>query len=531
MGMKTLPRPRGATTDVMFNLLETPSIRVLLANGQQERLTLPGVLAALARDDIATFPGLRAHQRHAWHSFLCQLAALALLCGKQVTIWQQEAEWRMALRALTPEHIDDAPWSLVAPFERPALLQPSGPDDLRKTIATPDALDMLVTSRNHELKSAVMVGAQADDWLFALVTLQTMEGFLGAGNYGISRMNGGFASRPAMSVAPQGGPGAHFSRDVNGLLRLRGQTPGALTYPSVGGLALLWLAPWDGTSSLQPKKLDEFYIEICRRVRLVERDGSLFARADGSKAARVAGTGGGLTGDAWAPLMEDGDGRKVFTINAAGLNYRRMVKLMWPPQGNAAPLQGVAPNDADTGLTLIARALARGQGKTEGYHERHVALSKRTKRMAVESTTDPLAATAEIRVKIAEQIGRVLRTALLLLFQGGPERVDERDKDGLRKAQPFLDRFDAAVDRGFFEDLRREAETADDHAAHVERTDWTKGLLAQAETLLCHADHAAPKATRRRLRARVRAQGAMKGLPFHNPVLRPYFIAEVADAV
>ena len=62
---------------------------------------------------------------------------------------------------------------------------------------------MLVTSKNHDLKSAVAVQAGVDDWIFALITLQTMEGFGGAGNYGISRMNGGLGSRPAFSLVPK----------------------------------------------------------------------------------------------------------------------------------------------------------------------------------------------------------------------------------------------------------------------------------------------------------------------------------------
>ena len=38
---------------------------------------------------------------------------------------------------------------------------------------------MLVTSKNHDLKSAVAIQASLDDWIFALITLQTMEGWGG----------------------------------------------------------------------------------------------------------------------------------------------------------------------------------------------------------------------------------------------------------------------------------------------------------------------------------------------------------------
>lgn len=52
---------------------------------------------------------------------------------------------------------------------------------LKNTIPAPDALDVLITSKNFDLKAEVAVAAEPDEWLFALVSLQTMEGFLGLG--------------------------------------------------------------------------------------------------------------------------------------------------------------------------------------------------------------------------------------------------------------------------------------------------------------------------------------------------------------
>ena len=74
--------------------------------------------------------------------------------------------------------------------------------EYKNTVGTPDELDMLVTSKNHDVKSAVAESASANDWIFALISLQTSEGFSGAGNYGISRMNGGLGCRPAFSISP-----------------------------------------------------------------------------------------------------------------------------------------------------------------------------------------------------------------------------------------------------------------------------------------------------------------------------------------
>ena len=116
--------------------------------------------------------------------------------------------WAKLIRGLTPDFPGDEPWQLVVDdITKPAFMQPPArsterASDYKNTVSTPDELDMLVTSKNHDLKSAVADQASVDDWIFALITLQTMEGFAGAGNYGISRMNGGMSSRPAFSLAP-----------------------------------------------------------------------------------------------------------------------------------------------------------------------------------------------------------------------------------------------------------------------------------------------------------------------------------------
>ncbi|MGV2589912.1 UNVERIFIED_CONTAM: hypothetical protein QUR53_22555, partial [Salmonella enterica] len=167
-------------------------------------------------------PALRPHQRHPWHAFLAQLAAIAMHRASQAEPWMESADWRIALRALAPDDVDEAAWCLVAPPERPALLQPPVPgervEDWKNVLHAADELDMLITSKNHDLKGARAHRAEPDDWLFALVSLQTQEGFLGAGNYGISRMNGGFASRPGVGIAPVGAWGTRWRADVQTLL-------------------------------------------------------------------------------------------------------------------------------------------------------------------------------------------------------------------------------------------------------------------------------------------------------------------------
>ncbi len=509
------------------NTLLVPLIRATGNDGRHVTLTLPAVLAWMTREAVAAFPALRPHQRHAWHSFLVLLAANALHHAKTSEPPEAEDAWCDLLRNLNPDKSDDA-WCLVSPPRRPALLQPpisSGSlAELKNEIATPDGLDMLVTAKNHDLKQAVMATAKPDDWLFALLTLQTMEGFLGAGNYGISRMNGGFANRAALSVSPAGGLGAHFRRDLRRVLALRGTTAAA-GFASEGGLSLLWLLPWDGTTSLRRDALDEWYIEICRRVRLSTRDGIIFARAGTSKAPRILTTEGGVTGDPWSPIVAEKDGSlKSLTVNASGFGYRRMVDLMFQGAGVLpAPLQEPDRTDPAEGLHLVARALVRGQGKTEGYFERWVGLSRRVRRGPIERATDPIAEAARERVCLAGELQeRALKPALLSLFQNGPQKIDFRDKDSNRKAEVFLMRFDAAVDLTFFDDLWREIDADDANTRTRIRSAWVQDLMKQARSLLHDAEFSAAHSSRRRFRASVRAADRLGSAARFNEHLKPY---------
>jgi CRISPR system Cascade subunit CasA len=410
-------------------------------------------------------------------------------------------------------------------------LQPPIPSgalaELKNVITTPDSLDMLVTAKNHDLKQTVMALAQPDDWLFALLTLQTMEGFLGAGNYGISRMNGGFANRAALGIAPPGGPGAHLRRDLRRLMAMRGKLRGATGYASEGGVALVWLLPWDGTASLRQDALDEWYIEICRRVRLTLSDDALSARTTGSKVPRILPIDGGVTGDPWSPIVvEKAGAAKSLTVNAAGFGYRRMVDLMFS-EGGVQPslLQQPDTSDEPDGLQLVARALVRGQGKTEGYHERRVPLSKRGVRRGpgLGAGTDPAAEAARERVRLAGEVqDRVLKPALLSLFQNGPEQIDFRNKESNRKAEIFLHQFDALVDATFFEDLWQETDQDEPEARQLERGAWVVRLIGRASAQLHRAEAAASRSSRRRFRASVRANDRLYAGAHFNTLLKPY---------
>jgi CRISPR system Cascade subunit CasA len=513
-----------------LNLLDEHLIRIRDASGAARRLSLAELLVALDRDAVRDYPALRPHQRHPWHALLVQLAALALYEAGETQPWTDADDWRTALLALTPDQPDGCAFCLLAPNDKPAFLQApvsGGKLDGWKDLATPDALDILVTSKNHDLKGERMQRAEADDWLFALVSLQTQEGFLGAGNYGISRMNGGFSSRPALGVSPAGGIGMRWRRDLAALLAARDDVAETIGLQSEGGIALLWLPPWDGTKSLALSALDPLYIEICRRLRLVrDEHGQINARGTSTKAPRIdAAARKGVTGDAWMPV----DDAKALTLGADGFNYSLAAELAWGSKYRKTVAQALRPEDGAAGIALLAQGVVRGQGKTEGYHERRIPLSKKAIGFLRGGQTDLPATIAAARVKaVATMRGSILRTALFYLLEAGTEKIDFDRRTAKQQIEPFVQAFERAEDARFFDDLNCEIE-ADD--ANAERLAWLIGLAGRAEAVLRSAFAIGPQCGERRYRACSRAlsyfHGALRG-DKHFPALAQYLRSQPA---
>ncbi|MBH2043810.1 MAG: type I-E CRISPR-associated protein Cse1/CasA [Comamonadaceae bacterium] len=491
-----------ATAALPWNLLEEPLIRWRSTDGGTLYSTsLPQLLAAMAANEVRDFPALRPHQRHPWHAFLVQLGAIALHHAGQTQPWHTADDWRAALLALTPDDPDGAPWCLVAPANRPALLQAPVPGENPATwnnlLHAADALDMLVTSKNHDLKAACIHHAQADDWLFALLSLQTQEGFLGAGNYGISRMNGGFASRPGVGVAAVGAWGLRWQSDISSLLAQREHIANTYSLTHTGGHALLWLLPWSGTDSLALQALDPLYIEICRRVRLAAPQGRIQAHVTGSKVARIAAKdNNGVTGDAWTPI-ETAKG-KALTVSRNGFEYKLMSELLASDGYTLGAAWRLDSWPQNTPLQVIAQVTVRGQGKTEGYHERRVPISPKLRRLLAGGQRPLVAQIAKIRITAIADMRKLLWTALALLFANGEN--DSGNDAVSNRASRFAQPFERHEDTRFFDDLAHhvEAEDAQQEAVYLQ---WLLGLAERAETVLQHAFQAGPRSGMQRYKA------------------------------
>ncbi|MBP2301924.1 CRISPR-associated protein Cse1 [Azospirillum picis] len=518
----------------MTNLLTQPVFTLSHAGRATSRATLPGVMAALATDAVDGFPALRPFQEPSWHMALVQIAAIALHRAERPDLPPDEESWRDLLRALTTGFPDDEPWRLVvADGGKPAFFQPPLPPGttLRNLVETPDAIDLLITAKNHDLKQAVAHDAGAEDWVFALVSVQTGDGYGGAGNYGISRMNGGSSSRPLLGLAPAGPgklmtprPGAWFQRDVRALLAARADGLDGIDpalFAEEDGHALLWLPPWPEGEQLRLSQLDPWYVEVCRRIRLERAGDRILARKGTSKAARVAAKDrNGVVGDPWAPVHKTEN--KSLTLSERDFSYRLLSDLLFSGDW-VLPLlaRPTAREPARTSFLLVAAALARGNSTTDGFKRRDLPLNGRiAQAMADAQGRLRLADLAKRQVEEIRMFDKALRGALALVAAGGD--ADTVAKEHFAHAKPAALGFDRAADGLFFRHLwdRFEAQAADREAAcHAA---FARDLWAAAQTQFEAALPSIPCHARFRPRAEARARRRLWGdrdLRTHFPIL------------
>ena len=501
-----------------MNLLTERLIRTRMTDGEVEIKSLPGVYAAMAQDHITAFPALRPHQRHAWHAFLAQLATIAMHRANTSVPPQTSEEWQTLLRGLTPDYTDDEPWCLIVEDPtRPAFMQcPSlnGLDDYRGRVTTPDDLDVLVTSKNHDVKRAIALGGAPEDWIFALIDLQTMAGFLGSGNYGIARMNGGFSARPCLGLAPAKGlVGAHLFHDIQRMIAGRDKLLEDYSnyYAPTDGLALLWTDPWSGIEQADLRTLDPYFIEICRRVRLRLEGDQFVAWTASSKSARInAKAAKGNLGDFWTPV-ENKDS-KALSLSSVGFPYKRLAELLFENETYKKPESMRIEGGANDKWQLVARGIAGGQGKTEGYHERtDIAFANKTASGLFRTAeSNRLAEIAKAQIDEISEVTDALRFGIAIAASGGKEPGDLTRSDRAH-ATPFVRRLEAVADTQFFTVLQDRFLAEDDTDAERHRAVFARLLIHTARKLRDEAIDSVPCASIHRHRARARATSAFEG--------------------
>jgi CRISPR system Cascade subunit CasA len=366
----------------------------------------------------------------------------------------------------------------------------------------------------------------------ALVSLQTGEGYGGAGNQGIARMNGGSSSRPMLGLAPISQEnskitsprlGVWFRRDVAVLLAAREEEWNQQSfrgYPATGGLGVTWIVPWDEGQQIGFEHLDLWFIEVCRRIRLKTQEGHLRGQSGNSSAPRIlAKHWKGAVGDPWAPVhVTEGKG---FTLAGRNFNYSTLVEILFGDWKMPLLAQPAAFESSNETMVLVAEALSRGNSKTEGFKSRILPIGGKIARtLSVGPKRKELHELAQRQIKEIKEFDKALRDALALAAAGG--------RDSLRKDYTHTDLahscFDRAADEIFFEHLwaRYEAQEESAEALKSEAERFARLLFDRASSVFEAALPAIPCPRLFRPRAEARARSKFRSLvQFAFPELFP----------
>jgi CRISPR system Cascade subunit CasA len=480
-----------------YSLLDGSVITVRYRNGKTSTTNLPQIFCGLLNDTIVSFEALQPHQQQAWYSFLVQLSAIAVARENNGDIPTTPDEWRKLLLQLGDD--SEAAWHLVVDdVSQPAFMQPPVPEGsleeakYSSDIQTPDELDMLVTSANHDLKGKRILRPDPEHWLFALLTLQTMEGYSGPKNYGIARMNGGSGNRPLVGMYSKIDWSKRFKRDVNVLLENRTKL---MDLYNSNGQTLLWLIEWNGKkdSAIPLSDCDPFFIEICRRIRFIKSGESIKCFRNTSDSPRILSPKNlkGITNDPWTPVRKK-DAKTLTIGDQNGFTYDRIQELILG--NNFKKPIALEFYDEKNGAFFLARCMVRGQGKTYGLHKRIIPITSGVvKILQTKSDKEIFAKRAHERVELASKVQtQILKPSLKILMSNG-----ENQKVEPKKIRVWTNRFDQEIDRRFFESLWASVEMEQEEAVRQ----WEKILLEVAEKLFKEAERSTSIAQLRRLRA------------------------------
>jgi CRISPR system Cascade subunit CasA len=509
----------------MHDLLHDSMIGIRTAAGDRH-LSLPELLAALSSGTVEGYTGLRAHQADPWHVFLVQLAASIQARRPTDELPTEPAYWREGLLELA-EGKASAWHLLVEDVTQPAFFQhpwaswdQEAADYGFKTVrgqtvyeakaTTPDELDVLVTSKNHDVKMARVMPGQTEAWIYALLLLQTTSGFLGQGNYGIVRMNGGFASRSIVSWTASRQPSERFRCEVRAVHALRAATIATHGYAQ-RGVVLTWLTPWKRSDHhFYLKDLEPWFIEAARPVRLVRgQTGQPVALGATSKARQIGPKTreNGDVGDPWTAIntSDKKKGRSALTLSAEGFTPQRLTDLLFQQGYELTPLQTPQPGEGPG--WFLASCLVRGQGTTEGFHRIELPMPPKARLALLSSQSrDQLGKLAQALLTDAKTVQNALGSALAVLSEGGPEQADfERVKSWLDAARKDFFR---CWEASYFPTLWRGAE--EDHDSV--RLAWQQHLVEIAQGVLDEAAERLPLPANRTWRAITQAQRAFIGL-------------------
>ena len=500
-----------------MNILTDPVFRTM--HGRKTSMaSLSDILAAHASHERVALPALRAHQQHAWHTFLCHLAVLSLETAGLDTMPTRSDRWTAIIQNLTPDQHWPHCWEMFVPdLTKPAFMQPPiGPfgnaGDYKRVYQTPDSADILPSKANHEIKTDTALLNRPDDWIMALISMQTQIGYDGSKNYGIARMKGGLGNRPCVTLLPAGFDESTVARDVHAILRAQHDQPERWSADE-HKVKLLWTMPWDGQEEeyVEEQDLHPLFIDSPRRIRIdISDDGSIRALQALSEQRHVLDTDqDGFLADPWCPMNVEK--RASHSPSDNGTTWRQVVQFLTEPDVWEPPiLMNPTPDELERQqpLQILTRNVTRGLGKTFGYHEHRYDVGPNTVRLMLKRPPDADAVkTASARLRVVTNMTTHLREALQILqHHGSAEPKEYRNKRSRTLATPWTDFFNQQIGELFFQHLEIELAAPQEDRAAI-RKKWVADditpiatrILEQAQNTLLTPARTAQQS---RLRAR-----------------------------
>ena len=442
----------------------------------------------------------------------------------------QAGAWEPAKSGtLEPPNYDCA-WTLVVDdVTQPAFMQAPVPKKADFSAFHPtkpkaksaDQMDLLVISRNHDVKFTRISNKDVESWVYALVSLQTMTCYLGVGQYGIARSSGGTGCRPRVGLEFSLRIGVQWTREVRILLGYRHKILFGPWKYSDTGIVLTWVPFWNLSTSISIESLDPFFIEISRAIRLVRYENKIYALSANSGpmvlAKSIRESLNGRLGDPWIPINITKE--SALNVLAEGFTPKRLRELIFLKNGEESIYEPSFMQESyseDSGSCYFyASALAR-RGKnsnTEGFHVGHVYIPSKTRPRLFRSgpERDRLARLSEDAIFDAGQMqNRVLKVALFSFLEGGQniDKIDWEKREVKEWWKTTEKQFSEEWSSNYFPWLWTMAEQEDADAARLE---WLKALRDKAKTVLDDAIARYPARSGRRYRSRVKAEGMFAG--------------------
>lgn len=505
----------------MNDLLADPLFTVETPSGVR-KLSLPGLLAALGQGEVLSYPALRRHQQDPFHVFLCQLAAASLARAGLTSPVQTAAFWREALLQLAQGQA--CAWQLVvedptlpAFMQPPALSQADFDVAFTNNISTPDELDaVILTGKDHDIKSSRASDANAEHWVYALVSLQTTAGYV-IHYYGITRMNKGLGSRAIVSLTGDPMPSPRFRDETTIALSSRAETLRSTFGYRAAGTVLTWLKPWNRKQPIHTfSELDPLFVESARAIRVIRSDAGIAARGATNDSRQIGGPDNGDTGDPWTVLntSDKKKGISALTLSASGFTAERLTDMLFEANYRLTPLQKPRDAVARGPLVFCASVLVRGQGTTDGFHSKRIPIPEKV-RLALFGAGRERQSLGKLAKELLRDAGDVerscLKTALFALCEGGPAGMPKfKAREVGKWVDKLADSFGRSWDDDYFPLLWRGAEPGADHLAL--RGEWVRKLAERARRTLDDAEQKAPIPSARKMRAAVRAETLLEAM-------------------